>query len=88
MLKTLLLATALVSSSAFAYDQADRDAPLGRLVVQQGQASLIQYAPQVVHARAPRVEYAQPADSPQPVQCEQPVVYVQPPQTASLRVRN
>ena len=32
MLKTLLLATALLSSSAFAYDQADRDARLGRLV--------------------------------------------------------
>ena len=34
MLKTLLLATALLSSSAFAYDQADRDAPLGQLVVE------------------------------------------------------
>src|SRR5438270_11140975 len=89
MLKTMLLASALLSSSAFAYDQADRDARLSRLVdapviVQPGQAALIQYAPRVVYAPAPSSDSSDQA----PVVCEEPTVFIsQPAQTAGLRVK-
>lgn len=84
MLKNLLLATALISSNALAYDQADRDAPLGRLVAEPTRASLVQYVPRVVYVPAPSPE---PVYQP-PVQCDEtpaPVVS-QPAQTASLRL--
>jgi len=96
MLKTMLLAltAALVSSHAFAYDQADRDARLGRLVerpgvvvVQPGQASLIQYAPRVAYAPAPVADpgYQPPAECDAPAQSAQTMFISQPGQTASLR---
>jgi len=95
MLKTMLLATALLSSSAFAYDQADRDARLGRLVdapavVQPGQAALIQYAPRVVYAPAPSSDSSDQA----PVVCDatapsdEPTAFIsQPSQAAARRVK-
>ena len=86
--RSLLIAALAFSSSASAYDQADREARLGRLVDQPGQAALIQYAPQIVYVPVP---VPAPASTPAPVECEQPVVdepttiYVQPPQSAALR---
>ena len=87
MLKALLLATALLSSSAFAYDPADRDAPLGRLVDRPNHASVIQYAPRVVYVAVPSSEpvYQPPVVCGASASSDQPLVISQPPQTASLR---
>jgi len=96
MLKTLLLAltAALSSSPALAYDQADRDAYLGRLVerpgvvvVRPGQAALIQLAPRLVYApaRVADAGYQPPAECDAPARSEQATFISQPPQTSSLR---
>jgi hypothetical protein len=62
MLKTVLLAVTatLISSSALAWDQSDRDAPLGILVPEPGvyialpgEAPVSELAPQVDYAPAP-----------------------------------
>jgi len=57
----------------------------GQVVVQPGQAALIQVAPQVVYAPAPRVDDSQPADYSQPADDSPPVYYSQPAQNARLR---
>jgi hypothetical protein len=95
--KTILaLAAAVITSQAFAHDlQNGRDGNRpwhlfegpGSVVVQPGQAAVIQVAPQVVYAPAPQPDYSnysQPTGYSQD-DCPPPVFISQPAQTARLR---
>src|SRR5258708_5852680 len=96
--KTILaLAAAVISSQAFAHgpqnrDDRDGDRPWhlfeqpGQVVVQPGQAALIQVAPRVVYAPTPApADYSRPTDYSQPADDSPPVFYSQPAQNARLK---
>lgn len=91
MLKTTLLAvaTALISSSALAYDQADRDAPLGILVPEPGVYIALpgeappDPAPQVVETPAPSSDWRYQ----RPVHRYTRTFISQPAQAASVRTK-